>query len=262
MFDDGRRPSRRMVCGNNMKQIALALHNYHDAYGSFPPAYIADENGIPRHSWRVLLLPFVEAEALYSEYDFSEPWNGPNNIKLLNRMPPAYACPSSPDSDAGLTLYVAVVGEETAWPGEAARTRAQILDGAEHTVHVIESDHGVPWLEPRDASLAQALEMLTSRDLTTSRNHTDGDFFYCSWAARHVAWLDGRVEFLRIGIERETASAMLGASNGVAEGFDPSSGPVIAPRPNVGNWFRLGIFAVLAVFPLPWVWLNPTSDRR
>src|SRR5271163_108233 len=42
-----------------IKQIAVALHNYHDTYGSFPPAYVADETGKPMHSWRVLILPFL-----------------------------------------------------------------------------------------------------------------------------------------------------------------------------------------------------------
>src|SRR5687767_14136115 len=54
-----RPPSKRTQCKNNLKQIALALHNYHDVYGSFPPAYIADKDGRPMHSWRVLLLPYI-----------------------------------------------------------------------------------------------------------------------------------------------------------------------------------------------------------
>ena len=49
----------RAQCANTLKQIALAMHNYHDAWGSFPPAYIADEDGRPMHSWRVLLLPYL-----------------------------------------------------------------------------------------------------------------------------------------------------------------------------------------------------------
>lgn len=51
--------SRRMMCSNHLKQIALALQNYHDTYGSFPPAYLADARGKPIHSWRVLILPFM-----------------------------------------------------------------------------------------------------------------------------------------------------------------------------------------------------------
>ena len=47
-----------------MKQIGVALHNYHDAHGCFPPAYIADANGRPMHSWRILLLAFLSESAL------------------------------------------------------------------------------------------------------------------------------------------------------------------------------------------------------
>jgi hypothetical protein len=51
-------------CINNLKQIGLAMHNYHDAHGCFPPAYIPDENGKPMHSWRVLLLPYLELDGV------------------------------------------------------------------------------------------------------------------------------------------------------------------------------------------------------
>src|SRR5207244_4506816 len=59
-----REASRRSVCVNNLKQIGLALQNYHDDFGCFPPAYIADENGRPMHSWRVLILPYIEQVGL------------------------------------------------------------------------------------------------------------------------------------------------------------------------------------------------------
>ena len=55
-----RGPSYRNACRNNLKQLALAMHMYHEQHGSFPPAYVADENGTPMHSWRVLLLPYLE----------------------------------------------------------------------------------------------------------------------------------------------------------------------------------------------------------
>lgn len=64
----GSRPAGpRMSCGNNLRQIVVALHNYHDVYGSFPPAYIADKSGRPMHSWRVLVLPFMEQTLLYNQ---------------------------------------------------------------------------------------------------------------------------------------------------------------------------------------------------
>jgi hypothetical protein len=84
--------SRRSACRSNLKNIALALHNYHEDHGSYPPAYIADENGRPMHSWRILLLPYIERGDLYKQYRFDEPWDGPNNRKLASQMPGLYRC--------------------------------------------------------------------------------------------------------------------------------------------------------------------------
>jgi hypothetical protein len=110
-------------CHNNLKQIAIALHNYHDTFGSLPPAYVADENGRPMHSWRVLLLPFIEHKALYDEYRFDEPWDGPHNRQLADYMPSVYRCPSDPGANPRLPIssYLAVVGPETIWPGGQTR---------------------------------------------------------------------------------------------------------------------------------------------
>ena len=127
--NSAREASRRMQCSNNLRQIALALHNYHDTYGCFPPAYLADRNGKPMHSWRVLILPFIEQSALYQKYDFSEPWDGPKNSKLLSSMPHVYSCPSVARTAAGrstCTSYLAVVGPTTVWPGRATRSLNEI----------------------------------------------------------------------------------------------------------------------------------------
>src|SRR5438552_18335675 len=85
---------RRSLCKCNLKQVGLALHNYREEFGCFPPAYVADRAGRPMHSWRVLILPFIDQADLYSKYNFDEPWDGPNNIKLLDEMPRLYKCPS------------------------------------------------------------------------------------------------------------------------------------------------------------------------
>ena len=88
-----REAARRMQCTNNLKQIALAMHNYHDVHGSFPAAYIADENGRPMHSWRVALLPYLERSDLYNQYNFNEPWDSPGNLKVAEQLPQTYRCP-------------------------------------------------------------------------------------------------------------------------------------------------------------------------
>src|SRR5262245_42706847 len=82
-----REVSWRSSCKCYLKQFGLALQNYHDTYGSFPPAFVLGPDGRPWHSWRVLILPFMECDPLYREYRFNEPWDGPNNRKLLAKMP-------------------------------------------------------------------------------------------------------------------------------------------------------------------------------
>ena len=74
-----REASRRMECSNNLKQISLAMHSYHDVYGSLPPAYTIDEEGRRLHSWRTLLLPYLEAGQIYEQLDLSQPWDSLDN---------------------------------------------------------------------------------------------------------------------------------------------------------------------------------------
>src|SRR4051812_11083639 len=64
-------------CDGQMRQIALAMRSYQADYGCLPPAYIADAQGKPMHSWRVLLLPYLDQAGLYDAYNFGEPWDGP-----------------------------------------------------------------------------------------------------------------------------------------------------------------------------------------
>jgi hypothetical protein len=133
-----------------IKQIGLALLNYHDAYGSFPPAYVAGANGRPMHSWRVLILPFLEQSALYNSYSMAEPWDGPNNRKLLDQRPSVYACPSRVGGPT-LTSYAAIVGPKTAFPGPKSTKLDDIRDGTSRTIIIAEATNvDIPWTEPRD----------------------------------------------------------------------------------------------------------------
>src|SRR5262245_21426383 len=74
-----REAARRMQCNNHLRQIAIALQNYHDAYQCLPPAYTVDAAGKPLHSWRTLILPFMEGKAVYDKIDLSKPWDDPVN---------------------------------------------------------------------------------------------------------------------------------------------------------------------------------------
>jgi hypothetical protein len=154
---DSRTYARLFSCKNNLRNIVLALQQYHDTYGSFPPAYVADENGTPMHSWRVLILPFLDEKQLYGQYSFSEPWNGLNNRRLHGEIVKAYVCPAHVEKRTlSETSYVAVIGAGTMWPGNAATRFSEVKDGTANTIMVVEvHNSGIHWMEPRDLELAK-----------------------------------------------------------------------------------------------------------
>ncbi len=96
-----REAARRAQCVNNLKQIGLALHNYHDTTNGFPAAAITSKDGKPLLSWRVAILPYIEQQELYNQFHLNEPWDSPHNKTLIARMPVAYNCPSRIPAGAG-----------------------------------------------------------------------------------------------------------------------------------------------------------------
>ena len=81
----------------DLKELALALRSYNDAYGHFPPAAVSDKSGKPLLSWRVLMLPWIQQGKLFKEFHLDEPWDSDHNKKLLEKMPPLFG---SGDEDA------------------------------------------------------------------------------------------------------------------------------------------------------------------
>lgn len=157
---------RSEACCANLKQIGIALQAYHARYECFPPAYVVDAKGQKLHSWRVLLLPFLGHDDLYSKYRLDEPWNSPHNIQLANAIPREFVCPCASNSSQGETHYLAVVDRATAWPEQYSACMSDIFDHfyGWPTVQVMEvfNRPGICWLEPRDLSLDEACEMAAS----------------------------------------------------------------------------------------------------
>jgi hypothetical protein len=128
------------VCRNRLAQIGIALQTYHDAHHCFPPAYFADQDGKPTHSWRILLLPYfeeVELNRMYEQYRFDEPWNGPNNRKLYDKVPSVYRCLSDGGNESE-TSYLAIVGPDTMWRGAQAIAIPEMSDGTSKTIAIVE----------------------------------------------------------------------------------------------------------------------------
>jgi hypothetical protein len=154
-----REPARRNSCLNNLKQIQIGLLNYQSAHGEFPPAYTTDADGKPLHSWRTLILPFTEQNALFKSIDLTKPWDDPANAKALAAMPPYYRCPSRHDEENNRTTYLAVVTPESFFRPTKPRKLREIeeIPSRKLTVIDVDCDHAVPWMAPLDADEALVL---------------------------------------------------------------------------------------------------------
>lgn len=186
---------RSGLCQNNLKQIALALLNYHDVYGCFPPAHLADEQGGPMHSWRVLILPYLAEETCYEQYRFDEPWNGPNNSQLVGEMPSVFRCPAEPNRESVNTSYVLVAGEGTPWADAESPHMDDITTagGASNTIAVVEvAGSQIHWMEPRDFTPDQVFQQFES--ILQGRHHSTED----GRPALNVAFADGSVRDIRL----------------------------------------------------------------
>jgi type II secretory pathway pseudopilin PulG len=150
-----REAARRTQCKNNLKQIGLAMHNYHDAFGCFPPVATYDAQGNPLLSWRVTILPFIQETALYQQFHLDEPWDSPHNLPLSSQMPAPYLCPSDPVAGvSNTTSYFAVTGAGTIFPPHECTRVKDIRDGTSLTFMVGEATSGsTVWTKPDDAPL-------------------------------------------------------------------------------------------------------------
>ena len=173
---------------NNLKQIVLAIHNYHDTYNQ-TPTDIVSKDGKPLLSWRVEILPYLEQTQLYNSFHRDEPWDSEHNFKLLAKMPDVFRVGIEPKDSShtyyqrfaiALPVYGAAMGGAGgpggAPPGGLGSAAAgaglggpppmggmgvttflrfpnfpgEITDGTSNTVAVIEAGRPVPWTKPAD----------------------------------------------------------------------------------------------------------------
>ncbi len=216
---------RRSSCANNLKQIGLAMQQYEAKYGCFPPAYIPDENGKPKHSWRVLILPFLGYKEMYDAYHFDEPWNGPHNMVMAECWLNDYLCPSdptprTPDPDhMGKTNYVMLVGPHAISDGPTARRKADITNGLGNTIMVIEVvGADINWLEPRDLDVSKMTFHIVHPGKESTTNVTDISSGHPSSA--NVLMCDGTVRSLPDTIDPGVLKAMTTIDGGQTVNMD------------------------------------------
>jgi len=211
---------------NNLKQLGLAMHNYHDVYKRLPPQAIRGKDGRALLSWRVAILPYLNEDALYREFRLDEPWDSEHNKKLIARMPPIFASPHLGNDRIarGMTSYLVpltkappavsvVPPDDVTKPIVAGKdqmifdlpqgaTMAHILDGTSNTIMILESHPRAAaiWTKPDDLVIdpAAPLAQLTGQP---------GDGFSAVIA-------DGSVHFIRTSVDKSTLWNLLRMNDG------------------------------------------------
>jgi hypothetical protein len=139
--------ARRSVSRNNLKQIGLALHNYHDTFRVFPPGGVFDADGAGHHSWQSMLLPFIDQAPLYSQIDFDVPWDDPRNSRHFQYELPVYLNPSLTERHSiegyGLSHYA---GNSRLLNENTGMSLREITDGTANTILAGEVSNNLkPW---------------------------------------------------------------------------------------------------------------------
>jgi hypothetical protein len=211
-------PADRPRSANNLKQIALAFHQYHDTFGAMPGAAITGKDGKALLSWRVAILPWLEESALHRQFRFNEPWNSAHNKKLLKEMPAIYGLPGVKVRPEHGTYYRVFTGPDTpfhtatrgAWP--VGIRIAQITDGTSNTLMVVEAGEAVSWTKP-DELVYDAKKRLPRV----------GGLFREGF---HAAMFDGSVQFIDPKVAEKTLRALITPAGGEVVGVIPQARPL------------------------------------
>ncbi len=199
-----RNAAARAKASNNLKQIALAMHNFESAYQVFPPAAIVDKKGKKLLSWRVQILPYIEQDNLYKQFKLDEPWDSDHNKKLIPLMPPVYADPRA-EAKPGQTYYKVFVGKDAGFDWVQGRKIFDFTDGTSNTMLIAAGGTPVVWTQPDDFEFDAEKKL---PDLT-------GPF-----EELLVAFCDGSVRVLRKGLPEATLKALITRAGGEVVGID------------------------------------------
>ena len=138
MFDlirESRKSAVAMSRRNNMKQIGLAFHNYHDTFNHFPAADGNGERGQGRKtglSWRVYLLPFIDQAQLYNQLNLDEDWDSPHNKTLIEQMPDVFKVEGV--DKLGYTSVHVFTGDATGMGTAEGTQLRDFTDGTANTI--------------------------------------------------------------------------------------------------------------------------------
>ena len=134
---------------NNLRIIALAMHNYESAHGHFPAASTVAPGSQHAHSWRIAILPYMEYQDLHEKYRFNEPWNSEHNAKITAEMPDVFRHPAQERDSTSSGIYL-FTGESTAFQDGKEPEFGNIIDGTSNTILAVQLNQDIHWAKPQD----------------------------------------------------------------------------------------------------------------
>ncbi|MBN2580438.1 MAG: DUF1559 domain-containing protein [Pirellulales bacterium] len=233
-----REAARRASCCNNLHQIGVGVHAYHDEHGTFPPGAIEMRSltSMPRFAarqiaWSALILPYVEQKSLYKSLDLSKPFDHPDNALAAAQVLPLYLCPSVPRNsflveNRGACDYGGIMGQ-TLVPS------ATFQDGV-----MIDKEKGTDPVRIKDIRDGTPYTLIVSEDSAWMDGQwiNGQNVFVVSWPINHPPngdneirskhpdganglFCDGSVRFLQEEMDLETLKGISTRSGG--ETVDP-----------------------------------------
>lgn len=198
----------RAVTVNNLKQLGLAMHIYHDTYNGLPAAAVIGKKGKPLLSWRVAILPYVEQNQLYKEFKLDEPWDSDHNKKVFekNPMPKVFEVVGVTKEGVKNTHMQVFRGNGAIFDLVQSTKLGGITDGTSNTLMVVLGKTAVPWTKPDDI------------EFDAKTNPADQLLFLNDLA--HVAFADGSVRSLKKSLPAETWRALITKAGGEVVNFD------------------------------------------
>lgn len=171
-FQALRERRNRTACMNNLQLIAIALNEYCDTHGSYPPPIVYDDKGAPMHSWRTLILIELGYPSLYAQYNFDQPWDSEANSSLMMQCPREFVSPASNSQTGNESSYFLVIGKGTVFPKAGPLGYKEISDGPSETLLVVEAENSASeWTRPDDI----AKSMLKSQIGVAGKNSIGGN---------------------------------------------------------------------------------------